>query len=118
MPRTTRGVTSHRRHKRLLARAAGFRGRRKNVFRVAKQALMKADTYAYRDRRQRKRDFRSLWIVRINAAVRRQGLTYNAFMNGLRRAEIALDRKTLADLAVYNEAAFKKLTEIAKQQGV
>ncbi len=111
------GVTAHRRHKRLLERAKGFRGRRKNVYRVAKQAVMKAETYAYRDRRQRKRDFRSLWIVRINAAARQYGLTYHALISGLRKASVDLDRKVLADLAVHNENAFRKLTELARQPG-
>jgi len=117
MPRVKRGVTARRRHKRLLARSAGFRGRRKNVFRVAKQAVMKAETYAYRDRRRRKRDFRSLWIVRINAAARAHGTTYRDLISGLKKASVTLDRKSLADLAVYDQEAFKKLTEIAKQSG-
>ena len=114
MPRVKRGVVAHRRHKRLVARAAGFRGRRGNVFRVAKQAVMKADQYAYRDRRRRKRDFRSLWIVRINAAARLRGMTYGKFMSGLRRAGVEVNRKTLAELAVNGEAVFNRLAEISR----
>lgn len=114
MPRVKRGTTTHRRHRKLIARAAGFRGRRKNVYRVAKQAVMRADQYAYRDRRRRKRDFRRLWIVRINAAARRHGLTYGQLMHGLKRAQVALNRKNLAELAVSNAAAFAKIAELAK----
>lgn len=115
MPRVRRGVTAHRRHKRLLARAKGFRGRRKNVYRVARQAVMRAESYAYRDRRQRRRQFRSLWIARINAGARQHGLTYHSLIHGLKVADIRLDRKMLADLAVHSASAFRKLTEIAKQ---
>ena len=114
MPRTTRGVTAHRRHRRIISRAKGFRGRRKNVFRVARQALMKADQYAYRDRRDRKRQMRSLWIVRVNAAARQAGLTYRTFMHGLARAKLPIDRKMLADIALHNPRAFAKLAEQAK----
>jgi large subunit ribosomal protein L20 len=114
MPRVKRGTTARRRHKRLLARAKGYRGRRKNVFRVAKQAVMKADQYAYRDRRRRKRDFRALWIVRINAAARAAGLTYHQFIAGLKKAGVALNRKTLADIAVSDEAAFGAILARAK----
>jgi large subunit ribosomal protein L20 len=114
MPRTTRGVVARRRHRAVLARARGFRGRRKNVYRVAKQAVMRADQYAYRDRRRKKRDFRALWIVRINAAARQHGLTYSAFAGGLARAGVKVDRKNLAELAVYNAEAFAKLAAIAK----
>ncbi|MCX7960249.1 MAG: 50S ribosomal protein L20 [Burkholderiales bacterium] len=114
MPRVKRGVTARARHKKVIARAKGYVGRRKNVFRVAKQAVMKADQYAYRDRRNRKRDFRALWIARINAAVRELGLTYSAFMAGLKRANIALDRKVLADLAVTDRAAFERIASQAK----
>lgn len=114
MPRVTRGVTARRRHRRVLERARGFRGRRKNVYRVAKQAVMRADQYAYRDRRRRKRDFRGLWIMRVNAAAREYGLTYSRLIGGLKRAGIELDRKTLAELAVSNNAAFGKITELAK----
>ena len=99
MPRVKRGVTARARHKKVLALAKGFRGRRKNVFRIAKQAVMKAEQYAYRDRRNRKRTFRALWIARINAAAREHGLSYSVFMNGLRKASIAIDRKLLEILA-------------------
>ena len=114
MPRVKRGVTARARHKKVLALAKGFRGRRKNVYRVAKQAVMKAGQYAYRDRRQRKRQFRRLWIVRINAAARENGLSYSKFMNGLKKASINIDRKVLADLAVFDKPAFAKLVEQAK----
>jgi len=111
MPRVKRGVTSRARHKKVLKEAKGFRGRRGNVYRVAKQAVMKAGQYAYRDRRQRKREIRSLWIARINAAVRELGLTYSTFMAGLKRANIEIDRKVLADLAVLEPEAFKSLLD-------
>ena len=114
MPRVKRGVTAHARHEKVLAKAKGFRGRRKNVFRVAKQAVMKAGQYAYRDRRVKKREFRALWIARINAGARQFGLSYSAFMNGLKKAAIEIDRKVLADLAVADKAAFAKLAEQAK----
>jgi large subunit ribosomal protein L20 len=114
MPRVKRGVTARARHKKVLDQSKGFRGRRKNVFRVAKQAVMKAGQYAYRDRRRRKRDFRALWIARINAAARECGLSYSAFMNGLKKASIDLDRKVLADLAVFDRAAFEKIATQAK----
>ena len=114
MPRVKRGVTARARHKKVLALAKGYRGRRKNVYRVAKQAVMKAGQYAYRDRRQRKRQFRQLWIVRINAGARQNGLSYSKFMNGLKRAAIEIDRKVLADLAVFEKAAFAQLVEKAK----
>jgi large subunit ribosomal protein L20 len=97
------------RHKKVLKQAKGFRGRRKNVYRVAKQAVMKAGQYAYRDRRQKKRQFRALWIARINAAVRELGMSYSTFMAGLKRANIDIDRKVLADLAVADKAAFAKI---------
>ncbi len=109
MPRIKRGVTAHARHKKVLALAKGYRGRRKNVYRVAKQAVMKAGQYAYRDRRQRKRQFRALWIARINAGARQHGLSYSRFINGLKRASIELDRKVLADLAVFEKEAFGAL---------
>ncbi|HEX7055446.1 MAG TPA: 50S ribosomal protein L20 [Burkholderiales bacterium] len=109
MPRVKRGVTARARHKKVLKQAKGFRGRRKNVYRVAKQAVMKAGQYAYRDRRQRKREFRALWIARINAAARELGMSYSTFMAGLKRANIDIDRKVLADLAVADKAAFAKL---------
>lgn len=114
MPRVKRGVTARARHKKVIALAKGYRGRRKNVYRVAKQAVMKAGQYAYRDRRQRKRQFRQLWITRINAGARQHGLSYSKFMNGLKRAAIALDRKVLADLAVFDKATFAQLVEKAK----
>lgn len=114
MPRVKRGVTAHARHKKILKLAKGYRGRRKNVYRVAKQAVMKAGQYAYRDRRQRKRQFRALWIARINAAARECGLSYSVFMNGLKKAGVELDRKVLADLAVFDKLAFQKITEQAK----
>ena len=114
MSRVKRGVTARARHKKVLALAKGYRGRRKNVYRVAKQAVMKAGQYAYRDRRQRKRQFRRLWIARINAAARIYGLSYSKFMNGLKRATIEVDRKVLADLAVFDIKAFEQLVEKAK----
>lgn len=114
MPRVKRGVTARARHKKVIALAKGYRGRRKNVYRIAKQAVMKAGQYAYRDRRQRKRQFRQLWITRINAGARQHGLSYSKFMNGLKRAAITLDRKVLADLAVFDKATFAQLVEKAK----
>jgi len=114
MPRVKRGVTAHARHKKVLAQAKGFRGRRNSVFRIAKEAVMKAGQYQYRDRRQKKRDFRRLWIARINAAVRELGMTYSTFINGLTKAHIDIDRKVLADLAVFDKAAFTKIAEQAK----
>jgi large subunit ribosomal protein L20 len=116
MPRVKRGVTAHAKHKKVLAKAKGFRGRRGNVFRVAKEAVMKAEQYAYRDRRQRKRQFRALWIARINAAVREHGMTYSAFMNALKKAAIEVDRKVLADLAVADKVAFAQIANQAKAQ--
>ncbi len=109
MPRVKRGVTAHARHKKVLEQAKGFRGRRKNVWRIAKEAVMKAGQYAYRDRRNRKRTFRALWIARINAAVRSHGMTYSVFMNGLKKANIGIDRKMLADIAVLDKPAFAKI---------
>ena len=114
MPRVKRGVTARAAHKKVIARAKGFRGRRNNVFRVANEAVMRAGQYAYRDRRNRKRDFRSLWIVRINAAAREHGLSYSTFMNGLKKAAITIDRKVLADIAVLDKPAFTKFVEKAK----
>jgi large subunit ribosomal protein L20 len=116
MPRVKRGVTAHARHKKILKLAKGFRGRRKNVFRIAKQAVMKAGQYAYRDRRTRKRVFRQLWIARINAASRELGVTYSKFMAGLKKANIDLDRKVLADMAVNDPAAFGSIVEKVKAQ--
>jgi large subunit ribosomal protein L20 len=114
MPRVKRGVTARARHKKVFQQTKGFRGRRKNVYRVAKQALMKAGQYAYRDRRQRKRQFRALWIARINAAVRELGMSYSVFMAGLKRANIDIDRKVLADLAVMDKPAFAKIASQVK----
>ena len=114
MPRVKRGVVAHRRHKKILKQAKGYYGARSRVFRVAKQAVTKAGQYSYRDRRQRKRQFRSLWIVRINAAAREFGLSYSRFIDGLNKAEIEIDRKVLADLAVHDKAAFGALAEKAK----
>ena len=114
MPRVKRGVIARKAHKKVLKKAKGFRGRRGNVFRIANEAVMKAGQYAYRDRRAKKRVFRALWIARINAAARACGLTYSVFMNGLKKAEIEVDRKVLADLAVTDMAAFTKFAEQAK----
>ncbi len=115
MPRIKRGVTAHARHKKLIKQAKGYRGRRKNVYRVAKQAVIKAGQYAYRDRRQRKRQFRALWITRINAAARENGLSYSRFMDGLHKADIQIDRKLLAEMAVNDKNAFARLAEQARQ---
>ncbi len=114
MPRVKRGVIARARHKKVLKAAKGDRGRRKNVYRVAKQAVMKAGQYAYRDRRQKNRQFRTLWIARINAAARECGLTYSRFMNGLKKSSVEVDRKVLADVAVFDKAAFAKFVELAK----
>ncbi len=114
MPRVKRGVTAHARHKKIIARAKGFTLRRKNVFRVATQAVTKAGQYAYRDRRTRKRQFRALWIIRINAAAREHGLSYSRFINGLIKAAIDIDRKNLADIAVNDKLAFAELANQAK----
>lgn len=114
MPRVKRGVTARARHKKVINAAKGYRGRRGNVFRVAKQAVMRAGQYAYRDRRNKKRTFRALWIARINAAVREQGLTYSAFIAGLKKAAIELDRKVLADMAVNDKAGFVAVVNQAK----
>ncbi|MCK5435826.1 MAG: 50S ribosomal protein L20 [Nitrosomonadaceae bacterium] len=114
MPRVRRGVTAHARHKKVLNLAKGYRGRRKNVYRIAKEAVMKAGEYAYRDRRQKKRQFRALWIARINAAARECGLSYSVFMRGLKKAAIEVDRKVLADIAVFDKPTFVKLVEQAK----
>ena len=114
MPRVKRGVTARAKHKKVIAQAKGYSGRRKNVYRVATQAVTKAGQYAYRDRRQRKRQFRALWIARINAAARECGLSYSRFMNGLKKASIEIDRKVLADIAVFDKAAFSALAEKAR----
>lgn len=115
MSRVKRGVTAHARHKKVLKKAKGYYGARSRVYRVAKQAVTKAGQYAYRDRRQRKRQFRALWIARINAAARMYGLSYSRFINGLKKADIAVDRKMLADIAVYDIDTFGKIAEKAKQ---
>jgi large subunit ribosomal protein L20 len=114
MARVKRGVTAHAKHKKVLDKAKGYKGRRKNVYRVAVQAVTKAGQYAYRDRRQRKRQFRALWIARINAAARECGLSYSRLIDGLKKASIEIDRKVLADLAVHEKDAFAQLAEQAK----
>lgn len=114
MPRVKRGVTARARHKKVIAQAKGYQGARKNVFRVAKQAVIRAGVTAYRDRRQRKRQFRALWIVRINAAARECGLSYSRLIDGLNKADISIDRKVLADIAVFDKAAFAEIAEKAK----
>ena len=114
MPRVKRGVTAHARHKKIIGQAKGYSGRRKNVFRVATQAVTKAGQYAYRDRRQRKRQFRALWISRINAEARANGISYSRFIDGLNKASIEIDRKILADLAKCNKEAFNSLAKHAK----
>lgn len=114
MARVKRGVQARRRHKKVLAKAKGYYGARRKSFRVANQAVIKAGQYAYRDRRQRKRQFRALWIARINAGARECGLSYSRLINGLSKAEIDVDRKVLADLAVHDKAAFAAIAEKAK----
>lgn len=114
MPRVKRGVTARARHKKVIAAAKGYRGRRGNVFRVAKQAVMRAGQYAYRDRRNKKRTFRALWITRINAATREHGVSYSTFIAGLKKAAIELDRKVLADMAVNDKAGFAAIVSQAK----
>ncbi len=114
MPRVKRGVTARARHKKVIAQAKGYQGRRKNVYRVAKQAVIRAGATAYRDRRQRKRQFRALWIARINAAARECGLSYSRLIHGLGKADISIDRKVLADIAVFDKAAFAEIAERAK----
>ena len=114
MPRVKRGVTAHRRHKKILKQAKGYYGARSRIFRVAKQAVIKAGQYAYRDRRQRKRQFRALWITRINAQSRANGMSYSRLIAGLKKAEIGLDRRVLADLAVHDKLAFAKIVDQAK----
>ena len=114
MPRVKRGVTAGARHKKVLSRAKGYYNARRKVYRVAKQAVAKAGQYAYRDRRVRKREFRALWIARINAAARECGLSYSRFMNGLKKATIDIDRKVLADIAVHDKKSFSVLADKAK----
>lgn len=114
MPRVKRGVTAHARHKKIMKQAKGYYGARSRVFRVAKQAVIKAGQYAYRDRRQKKRQFRALWIARINAAARDNGLSYSRLINGLKRAGVEVDRKMLADIAYHDSVAFGAIAEQAK----
>lgn len=114
MSRVKRGVTARARHKKVLAKAKGYYGARSRVYRVAKQAVIKAAQYSFRDRRQRKREFRALWIARVNAAARLHGMSYSVFMNGLKKASIEVDRKVLADIAVHDKAAFASLVEQAR----
>lgn len=114
MPRVKRGVTAHRRHKKIMNQAKGYYGARSRVYRVAKQAVIKAQQYAYRDRRQRKRQFRALWIARINAGARQNGLSYSRLIAGLKKANVEIDRKVLADLAMNEQQAFTAVVEQAK----
>ena len=114
MPRVKRGVTARARHKKILDQAKGYKGARSRTYRSAKQAVIKAGQYAYRDRKQRKRQFRVLWIARINAAVREHDLTYSQFINAMKKANIELDRKVLSDIAIHDKAAFLQLVETAK----
>jgi len=114
MARVKRGVTARKRHKKVLKLAKGYSGARSRVFRVAKQAVTKAGQYAYRDRRQRKRQFRALWIARINAACRMNEMSYSRFINGLKKANVMIDRKVLADIAVYDKPGFTRITDMAK----
>ncbi|MCZ6796885.1 MAG: 50S ribosomal protein L20 [Gammaproteobacteria bacterium] len=111
MPRVKRGVVAHARHKKILDKAKGYRGARSKILRVAKQAVTKAGQYAYRDRRQRKRQFRALWIARINAGARENGMSYSVFMNGLKKSSIEIDRKVLSDIAIFDKPAFATLVE-------
>lgn len=114
MARVKRGVTSHARHKKVLKQAKGYYGARSRTIKVARQAVLKAGQYAYRDRRQRKREFRALWIVRINAGARELGLSYSQFMRGLAKADVEIDRKILSELAIHDQAAFAALVNLAK----
>ena len=114
MPRVKRGVIARKAHKKVLKAAKGFRGRRNNVFRIANEAVMRAGQYAYRDRRTKKREFRALWIARINAAAREHGMTYSVFMNGLKKAAIEVDRKVLSDIAIFDKPAFQRFVEQAR----
>jgi large subunit ribosomal protein L20 len=116
LPRVSRSVTSHRRHRKLLKRAGGYWGARSRTVKAAKETLMRAGQFAYRDRRTRKREFRRLWIVRINAAARLHGLSYSVFMRGLKQARVELDRKVLADIAIHDPAGFKELVSLAASQ--
>ena len=114
MPRVKRGVQAHNRHKKVLKQAKGYYGARSRIYRIAKQAVIKARQYSYRDRKQRKRSFRSLWIVRINAAVRQYGICYSTFINGLKKSKIDINRKVLADLAIFNRNEFLALVSKVK----
>src|SRR6266851_4729806 len=114
MPRVKRGVTARARHKKVIDQAKGYRGRRKNVYRIAKEAVMRAGQYAYRDRRNRKRDFRALWITRINAGAREAGITYSQFMHGIKLAGVDLDRKVLSDIAILEPEAFQAIAATAR----
>jgi large subunit ribosomal protein L20 len=114
MARSKGGVVARRSHKKIIARAKGYFSRRKNIFRVAVQAVEKAEQYQYRDRRQKKRNFRALWIQRINAGTRELGMTYGRFINGLNRAGVTVDRKVLSDLAIHDPVAFKAIVEKAQ----
>ncbi len=116
MPRAKSAVVSRKRHKKVLKLAKGYRGARSKLFRVANQSVMRALAFSYRDRRQRKRDFRKLWIARINAAARNNGLSYNRFINGLKQAGVDINRKMLADMAVNDEKAFSQLVQVAKSK--
>ena len=116
MSRVKRGVTAHARHKKVLKQAKGYRGARSKVFRVAKQAVIKAGQYAFRDRRAKKRDFRSLWIIRVSAATDARGLSFSKFVGGLRKANVALNRKMLSEIAIHDPAAFDQLVALAKTQ--
>ena len=116
MPRVKRGVAANRRRQRILREAKGYRGARNHLLKTAREAVEKGWKYAYRDRKQRKRQFRALWIARINAAAREHGLSYSRFMNGLKQAEVVVDRKLLAELAVADPKAFGELAELAKSQ--
>ena len=114
MPRVKRGVTAHAKHKKIMDKAKGYYGARRKVFRIAKQAVIKAGQYAYRDRRQRKRQFRALWIARINAAARENGMSYSRLINGLKKAGVEIDRKVLADLAVNDIQAFEEIVKMVR----
>jgi large subunit ribosomal protein L20 len=114
MARVKRGVQARKKHKKILKLAKGYYNARRKIYRVAKQAVIKADQYSYRDRRNRKRTFRALWITRINAGARNNGLSYSRFINGLKKADISLDRKILADMAVHDKAGFAAVVEQAK----
>lgn len=114
MARVKRGVTARARHKKVLSKAKGYYNARRKIFRTAKQAVIKAAQYAFRDRRQKKRDFRALWIARINAAAREHGMSYSRFINGLKKANVAVDRKVLADIAVFDKAGFAELVKQAQ----